>query len=158
MFTVRNGNYNMKKYAKPYAEKLLIVEEGQITPFHFHFKKMEDIINRAGGNLLIEVFNSTPEGEKAKTPVRVSIDGHNFEVAAGTVLKILPGESITLLPGQYHQFWAEAGKGKILLGEVSSVNDDTSDNRFYDNIGRFPVIDEDEPALYFLSNEYPSVI
>ena len=45
MFTIRNGNFNMDRYIKPYAEKLLIVEEEQITPFHFHWSKMEDIIN-----------------------------------------------------------------------------------------------------------------
>ena len=28
------------KYVKLYAEKLLIVEEGQITPYHFHWSKL----------------------------------------------------------------------------------------------------------------------
>ena len=46
MFTIRNGNFNDPQYVKPYAEKLLIVEEEQITPYHFHWSKMEDIINR----------------------------------------------------------------------------------------------------------------
>jgi len=156
MFTLRNGNYNMPQYVKSYAEKLLIVEEEQITPFHFHWQKMEDIINRGGGNLLIEIYNSTKDGKKAATPVRVSSDGRNFEVPAGTVLRIEPGESITLSTGQYHQFWAEKGKGRILLGEVSKVNDDTVDNRFYSSVGRFPVIDEDEAPVYLLGNEYPS--
>ncbi|MEI8199685.1 MAG: D-lyxose/D-mannose family sugar isomerase [Eubacteriales bacterium] len=158
MFTFRNGNYHMPQYVKPYAEKLLIVEEEQITPFHFHWQKMEDIINRGGGNLLVEIYNSTKDGEKAATPVRVSLDGRNFEVPAGTVLRIEPGESITLMTGQYHQFWAEKGKGKILLGEVSKVNDDTVDNRFYNAVGRFPAIDEDEEPVYLLGNEYPSVV
>ena len=49
MFTIRNGNFNDPQYVKPYAEKLLIVEEEQITPYHFHWSKMEDIINRGGG-------------------------------------------------------------------------------------------------------------
>ena len=40
MFTVRNGNFNNPKYIKPYAEKLLIAEEHQVTPYTFHFKKM----------------------------------------------------------------------------------------------------------------------
>ena len=30
MFTIRNGNFNDPQYVKPYAEKLLIVEEEQI--------------------------------------------------------------------------------------------------------------------------------
>ena len=54
MFTVRNGNFNDSKYIKPYAEKLLIVEEGQVTPYHFHWSKMEDIINRGGGDLVVK--------------------------------------------------------------------------------------------------------
>ena len=49
MFTIRNGSFDNPKYVKPYAEKLLITEEEQITPYHFHWKKMEDIINRGGG-------------------------------------------------------------------------------------------------------------
>ena len=32
----------------------------------------------------------------------------------------------------------------VLIGEVSMVNDDANDNRFYDKSGRFPEITEDE--------------
>ena len=45
---------------------------------------------------------------------------------------------------------------KVLLGEVSKVNDDRVDNRFYEPTGRFPEIDEDEKPLYPLGNEYPA--
>ena len=65
-----------------------------------------------------------------------------------------PGESITLLPRQYHKFWAEPGAGVCLVGEVSKVNDDNTDNRFYEEVGRFPEIEEDEPARFVLCNEY----
>ena len=155
MFTIRNGNFNDKKYIKPYAEKLLIVEEEQITPFHFHWSKMEDIINRGGGNLLVQVYNSTKDEQFADTPVTVSVDGRSYEVEAGGIIRIKPGESITLPSGQYHKFWGEKGTGKILLGEVSKVNDDRVDNRFYEKTGRFPEIEEDEKPLYLLGNEYP---
>ena len=155
MFTIRNGNFNDKKYGKPYAEKLLIVEEGQITPYHFHWSKMEDIINRGGGNLLVKVYNSTPDEGKADTPVDVFVDGRKFTVPAGSVIRLTPGESITLCPGQYHKFWGEKGTGRILLGEVSKVNDDRVDNRFFAPTGRFPEIEEDEAPLYLLGNEYP---
>lgn len=155
MFTLRNGNNKLGKYVKPYAEKLLIAEEEQVTPYHFHWNKMEDIINRGGGNLLVKVYNSTANGEKADTLVDISCDGRNFAVVAGSVLTIRPGESITLPAGQYHSFWAEKGTGKVLLGEVSKVNDDTVDNRFYEPVGRFPVIEEDEEPLFLLGNEYP---
>lgn len=49
--------------------------------------------------------------------------------------------------------WAEGGKA--LIGEVSKVNDDRVDNRFYEPTGRFPEIEEDEAPLYLLGNEYP---
>ena len=65
MFTLRNGNLKDEKYTKPYAEKLLITQEGQVTPCHFHWNKMEDIINRGGGELVIEVYNSTENEELA---------------------------------------------------------------------------------------------
>ena len=45
--------------------------------------------------------------------------------------------------------------GMILLGEVSRCNDDNNDNFFYDEIGRFPKIEEDEPPYRLLCNEYP---
>jgi D-lyxose ketol-isomerase len=35
------------------------------------------------------------------------------------------------------------------------VNDDHSDNRFYEPQARFTYIEEDEPAEYLLCNEYP---
>ncbi|NSW90885.1 MAG: D-lyxose/D-mannose family sugar isomerase [Firmicutes bacterium] len=157
LFTLRNGNPNDKRYLKPYAEKIMIVEEEQVTPFHFHWNKMEDIINRGGGNLLIQLYNSTENGEFGKNPVRVSIDGRNFTVGPGEVIRLTPGESITLPPYQYHKFWGEKGYGKVLVGEVSKVNDDNTDNRFYDEVGRFPAIEEDEPPIYLLCNEYPPV-
>lgn len=153
MFTVRNGNFTDKRYIKPYAEKILIVEDGQITPYHFHWSKMEDIINRGGGDLLVQVYNSTDDGQFADTDVAVYIDGYHTTVEAGTVLRITPGESISIQSGMYHKFWADGGK--TLLGEVSKVNDDRVDNRFYEQTGRFPEIEEDVPALYLLGNEYP---
>ncbi|MFA6290404.1 MAG: D-lyxose/D-mannose family sugar isomerase [Victivallales bacterium] len=155
LFTIRNGSLVKSKYIKPYAEKILIVEEEQITPYHFHWQKMEDIINRGGGNLLVKVYGSTKTGEFSKAPVKVSMDGRNYTVKAGTVIKVSPGQSITLPAGQYHKFWGEKGSGKILLGEISRVNDDRTDNRFYEKVGRFPEIVEDTDPLYLLSNEYP---
>lgn len=156
MFTSRNGNFNLKKYAKPYAEKLLVVEEEQVTPFHFHWSKMEDIINRGGGNLLIQVYNSSSDEGFEETPVLVNSDGRSYYVEAGDVIRLTPGESITLPSGLYHKFWGEVGTGRVLLGEVSKVNDDRTDNRFYESVGRFPRIEEDTEPLYLLCNEYPS--
>ena len=154
MFTLRNGCLKNEKYAKPYAEKVLITQEEQVTPFHFHWKKMEDIINRGGGNLLVQVYNATADGDFDQTPVNVSLDGRRQFVNAGAILRLKPGESITLPPGQYHKFWGEKNTGPVFLGEVSTVNDDTVDNRFYEPVGRFPDIDEDEKPTHLLSIEY----
>ncbi len=155
MITLRNGNFSDKKYVKPYAEKLLIVEEEQVTPYHFHWSKMEDIINRGGGNLMIKVYGSNEDETRSDDPVMVSKDGRNYEVEAGTVIKVCPGESLAIPSGQYHKFWGEKGTGTVLVGEVSKVNDDFVDNRFLEPTGRFPEIEEDEEPLYLLYNEYP---
>ncbi len=155
LFTIRNGNINIDKYKKPYAEKIMIVREEQVTPMHFHWHKMEDIINRGGGNLLIELYNATEDEELDDKQVQVMVDGRWFNVDAGTIIRLTPGESITLTQGMYHKFWAEENKGWVLAGEVSMLNDDTKDNRFLDDVGRFPKIEEDESARYILGNEYP---
>ncbi len=156
LFTLRNGAQGSGTYAKPYAEKIMIVEENQVTPWHFHWFKMEDIINRGGGNLLVTLYNaSADESSFADTPVAIQQDGRRFFVPAGTTVRLTPGESITLLPRQYHTFWGEARRGKVLVGEVSQVNDDRSDNRFHVPAGRFPAIEEDEAPLRLLGGEYP---
>ena len=157
LITLRNGNLQDDRYVKPYAEKLLIVEEDQITPFHFHWHKMEDIINRGGGNLLVQVYNSLPNEEMDKeSDVTVMSDGRKYQVKAGSIIRLTPGESITVQRGLYHQFWGEKGTGKVLLGEVSQVNDDHTDNRFYRPAGRFPDVEEDEKAIHLLVTEYPA--
>ena len=155
LFTIRNGK-NEPGCLKTYAEKILISDEDQYSPMHFHFFKMEDIINRGGGNLIIQVYNSTEDEQLADTPVTVTMDGVVKTVPAGTKLCLTPGESITLPPRQYHAFWAEKGTGKVLIGEVSKVNDDNTDNRFYEEMARFSTIEEDEAPLYPLCNEYPA--
>ncbi len=36
LITIRNGNVKNEKYTKSYAEKLLMVQDGQMAPMHFH--------------------------------------------------------------------------------------------------------------------------
>lgn len=154
LITLRNGNQNNPKYKKVYAEKLLMLKEGQHSPMHFHWKKSEDIINRGGGTLIIHVYNDD-NGELGKTDVLVNSDGRSYYVPAGTGIELRPGESITLWPHQYHDFDVKPGTGDVLIGEVSMCNDDNTDNRFYEKVGRFPEIEEDEPIYRYLCNEYP---
>ena len=155
LITLRNGNVSMDKYTKPYAEKLLYIKEGQSAAMHFHWNKMEDIINRGGGNVLIGVYNADKEEGLADTDVLIHSDGREYTVPAGTQIRLRPGESITIQPFLYHDFRLEPGTGPVLLGEVSMCNDDNRDNRFYLPAGRFPVIEEDEPPYRLLCNEYP---
>lgn len=153
LFTIRNGSLKNPKFAKPYAEKMMIIQVGQLSPNHFHWYKMEDIINRGGGVLMLQLWNSTKDGELGDTDVTVRIDGKMCAVPAGGKVYLKPGESITLSPGQYHLFTAV--DEKVLAWEVSMVNDDNTDNRFYEAQDRFARIEEDEPAEYLLCNEYP---
>jgi D-lyxose ketol-isomerase len=154
LFTIRNGDLaNLQTgKGKLYAEKLLIVDVDQITPFHFHWLKTEDIINRGGGKLMVQVYNATAEEGLADTPVTVSTDGVVRTLPAGGIVVLAPGESITLTPYCYHKFWG--AEARVLVGEVSTVNDDSADNRFLDPVGRFPAIEEDEPPLYPLVGDY----
>ena len=155
LLTIRNGNQHNPKYKKVYAEKLLMLKETQHSPLHFHWTKSEDIINRGGGTLIIHVWNDDGNGERADTDVLVNADGRSYYVPAGTGVELTPGESITLWPHQYHDFDVKPGTGDVLIGEVSMFNDDNTDNRFYEEMGRFPQIEEDEPPYRLLCNEYP---
>jgi D-lyxose ketol-isomerase len=155
LFTIRNGspdNWKTMK-GKLYAEKIMIVEDGQITPMHFHWNKMEDIINRGGGNLVIQLFNATPDEKlDGESLIHLSVDGVLRTFSPGENLTLTPGESVSLPQYCYHKFWAVGGR--VLVGEVSMVNDDNTDNRFLEPVGRFSTIEEDEAPLYLLCNEY----
>ncbi len=156
LFTIRNGNYAKKvRYPKGYAEKVMVVKEEQVTPMHFHWQKREDIINRGGGNLVIEMYVADRHEGLSGEDYTVSVDGVCRSLGAGARVILTPGESICLEPFLYHTFYGEAGKGPVVVGEVSDVNDDEQDNRFLRPIGRFPAIIEDELPLYFLCNQYP---
>ena len=156
LFTIRNGNWVKKD--KMYCEKIMIVGENQETPLHFHWNKTEDIINRGGGNLIIELFLSTDNAGLSDKPVEVKIDGVKYIIKAGEPFTLYPGQSICLTPGIYHRFYGQAGKGSVLTGEVSSINDDEHDNSFYDKMGRFPAIEEDCPPIHLLVSDYEKYI
>lgn len=154
VFTLRNGNPDNLKMGrgKLYAEKALIVDPNQVTPLHFHWLKTEDIINRGGGDLIVRLYNATHDELLDTSDVLVWTDGVERVVQAGGTLSLAPGESITLTPRIYHEFWAASSR--VLAGEVSTVNDDYTDNRFYEQVGRFPEIEEDESPVHLLVNDY----
>jgi len=153
LFTLRNGRLDGQD-EQPYAEKLMLVRENQVTPCHFHWSKMEDIINRGGGVLCVKLYESTEDEQLSDRDVRVMIDGSFRTYPAGSIVRIEPGSSITMHRGLYHSFWGEEGKGDVVVGEVSKVNDDTRDNRFLEPCGRFPAIEEDEAPIALLCGEY----
>ena len=156
LFTIRNGNQKQSdRYPKQYAEKLIMMYPGQKFPMHFHVFKTEDIINRGSASFGIRVYNGTPDRKLLDTDVTVSCDGHRFTVSAGAVIELGPGESITIPPYLYHRFEMPEDGGMVLMGEVSRCNDDNTDNYFYDEIGRFPKIEEDEEPYRLLCTEYP---
>ena len=155
LFTVRNGDAGDPANPKTYAEKAMVVEEGQVTPWHFHTSKIEDIIVRAGGDLVLHLSDTDANGALIDAPVTVATDGVTHTVEHRGAVTLTPGESITLPQGLAHQFYGRKGSATVLVGEVSSVNDDQTDNTFIEPVGRFPDIEEDEEPLHLLCNEYP---
>ncbi|MEJ6394122.1 D-lyxose/D-mannose family sugar isomerase [Gymnodinialimonas sp. 2305UL16-5] len=155
LFTLRNGRLAdlQRGGGMCYAEKLLISKQDQLSPMHRHYLKAEDIINRGGATLAIELFGSDPDGAfDPEAGGRVMCDGIARDFAAGEVLQLAPGESVTLMPGDWHAFWGEGGD--VLIGEVSTVNDDETDNWFREPIGRFAEIEEDVAPTHLLVSDY----
>ncbi len=157
LFTIRNGNYHQQgTYRKGYAEKIMIVKENQVCPMHFHWNKREDIVNRGGGNLVLDLYRADKQEQLSTEAFSVRVDGVERSCVAGEKIILTPGESICLEPFVYHTFYGEEGKGTVIVGEVSDVNDDVNDNRFLTPLKRFPEISEDESPLHYLCNEYPA--
>ena len=155
MFALRNGLSASGTFSKVYAEKILYVRKNQVTPFHFHASKQEDIINRGSersGKLVVRLHNSTEDRKLAETPVVVSCDGIRRDLDAGGSVTLGPGESITIPARLYHTFYAI--EDDALIGEISSVNDDDNDNFFLQEFPRYPELIEDEPPLRLLCTEY----
>lgn len=154
LITIRNGNVHNPKYTKTYAEKIIMCDSGQVSPMHFHWHKMEDIINRGGNDIHFTLYNATEDEQLADTPVKIFSDGRCYTVPAGETVVLKPGQSLSLYPYYYHEFVIPEG-GPVLIGEVSMCNDDNTDNRFLNPLGRFPTTEEDEPPYRLLCNEYP---
>lgn len=157
LFTLRNGRLAdlQRGGGMCYAEKLLISRQDQLSPMHTHVIKAEDIINRGGATLVIELFGSDDHGRFAEDRGgTVWCDGLRRDFAPGEKLKLAPGESVTLMPGDWHAFWGEGGD--VLIGEVSTVNDDETDNIFREPIGRFAEIEEDVDPTHLLVSDYRS--
>ena len=157
LFTVRNGSVKELGVGTPYAEKYILLKDGceQEIPLHYHNDKTEDIINRAGGIFCCQLAARGADGKPDfSVPVRVLRDGEYYDAAPGEIIEIHTGNSITLEPGVFHRFFAKTGAGDLVIGEVSKINDDNTDNVFARESARFCPIIEDEPAYRLLVNEY----
>ena len=159
LFTTRNGRLSDLQAGggMAYAEKLLISRRDQLAPSHTHVVKVEDIICRGvdapGARLAVQLHGSDADGGfDPDAGGEVMVDGALRRFEAGEVLTFAPGESVTLRPGDWHAFWGEGGD--VLIGEVSTVNDDETDNVFKDPIGRFSEIEEDEAPRRLLVSDY----
>lgn len=131
-----------------YCEKLMFSLNRQVTPIHAHRFKKEDIICRSG-KMEVIVWNHHPEQSPAGAVVTLRRNGKPFSVTAGIPFRLSAGERFTLEPGVFHTFWAI--DGDAIIGEVSTANDDAHDNVFVDPaIGRYPSVEEDEPAAFIL--------
>ena len=159
LFTLRNGRLAdlQRGGGMCYAEKLLISRQDQLSPMHTHVIKAEDIINRGGATLVVELFGSDAEGRFAEDQGgTVYCDGLRRDFTPGEKLRLAPGESVTLMPGDWHAFWGDGGD--VLIGEVSTVNDDNTDNIFREPIGRFSDIEEDEAPRHLLVSDYDQIL
>ncbi len=155
LFTIRNGKVDDSSVGSPYAEKILVFKEGQRLPIHHHVMKTEDIINRGGGTMEMLFFLKKEDGTvDYESDVEYYSDGIKCVAKAGEPVYISTGNSVRLDPYVNHTFGAKQGDGPLICGEVSKVNDDLTDNYFAETTSRFAQIEEDEPVLYPLCNEY----
>ncbi|PXX21659.1 D-lyxose/D-mannose family sugar isomerase [Arenibacter sp. ARW7G5Y1] len=162
LLTLRNGLYKSEKYPKGYAEKLLIDPEHQRAPAHFHRNKREDIICRAGGNILVQLTKADKKGQPTDDKFSIAVDAMHKQLQPGEIVRLKPGMSVTIPPYTIHQFWGEEGTGVKFDGigytisnEISTVCDDWSDNVFLEPAVRFPKINEDVEPIHYLCHEYP---
>ncbi len=136
-----------------YCEKLMYALNGMTTPAHCHHQKKEDIICR-WGKLAIQVWPDEPSasaGRKVAIPVNHEVQ----EFSSGSIIELEAGSRVTLNPCVYHAFYPLSEE--CIIGEVSTANDDLNDNFFVNpEIGRYPGIEEDEPALLRLVSERKS--
>ncbi|MFV0383705.1 D-lyxose/D-mannose family sugar isomerase [Paracoccus sp. (in: a-proteobacteria)] len=151
LFCARNG-IDRVAGERTYAEKLLFIGVDQETPFHAHRRKLEDIIVRAGGLLCVEFQAEGAVEPESGEPVadRIRIDGAEYP-ALGCIHRLREGQGITVPRGLQHRFWAE--RAPVFAAEVSQCNDDRNDNFFFEPVGRFSRIEEDQPPLRLLWNE-----
>ncbi len=133
-----------------YCEKVMYVRRGMVTPAHTHAIKKEDIICR-WGVLTVKVWKGKPDVFRPDD-FTIKVNGETQRIFGGDSITLNAGERVTLVPGIYHQF--ESISEECIVGEVSTANDDATDNFFADpEVGRFSEIIEDAPRGVLLIHE-----
>lgn len=154
-FTLRRGSGVDHDGARPYCERVGYLVEKQLVPFHYHKHRAEDLINRGGGVIEVELFNVGSDGQKLQSPVFINADGVIIELPPGGLIELNPGESVALMPMTAHQFRCRPGSGPVAVGEVCGVSEHLSDTHFLEPRSKPLPIDEDEPPIHYLADEYP---
>ncbi|MDB6015993.1 MAG: synthase delta chain [Pedosphaera sp.] len=133
-----------------YCEKLMYARKGMTTPAHCHQKKKEDIICR-WGKLAVRVWAGSPDESRHEKFI-LPLNHQPLEVQSSNVVELEAGSRVTLVPGVYHEFYPLSDE--CIIGEVSTANDDLHDNYFVNgDIGRYPGVEEDEPAIVHLVSD-----
>jgi D-lyxose ketol-isomerase len=158
VFTSRMGDWRQLATGcgRLYGEKLLVAEDGQRTPHHYHIVKTEDILNRGGARFVVELFKVDHAGTPLKERFRVLKDVKTLDIGPGDRVSLEPGESIVLEPFVAHAFWAEGGT--TLGGEVSLVNDDATDNYFLPPLAPLTPIEEDQPGKFVTVRDHARLL
>ena len=134
-----------------YCEKVMYAIEGQVTPAHTHQRKKEDIICRSGV-LVVQLWSQNPQIQKTRGRFNVKINGQSCLITSGDKITLQAGNRVTIDPGVWHEFYPDSEK--CVIGEVSTANDDLSDNFFSnEEIGRYTEIKEDELRIVKLLRE-----
>ncbi|PYE85656.1 D-lyxose/D-mannose family sugar isomerase [Pseudoroseicyclus aestuarii] len=155
LFTLRNVTPADRAQGTGYAERLLVSRQDQLSPMRSHTHGAGDIINRGGAALVVELYGSDDRGGFAKgRGGRVLRDGIACDFAPGDRIRLQPGESLTLRPGDWHAFWGEGGS--VLIGTVSTAGDTAGDTLFRDEIGPFGPVEEDASPEHLLVSDYRS--
>lgn len=155
VFTLRIGDYHdlPRGAGRLYGEKVFALFEGQSVPHHYHRVKTEDLINRGGGILGVNLVKVDADGKPMPDAITLERNGMMVSVPANTTLHLDPGESIVLVPGVAHAF---LGVSEVLCGEISLANDDTTDNYFLQPLPAPSAIIEDIPARHVVLADYRS--
>ena len=158
LITTRMGDWRMLPNGRGrlYGEKAMMAEDGQRTPHHYHLVKTEDVMNRGGARFVVELFKVDLSGARSNERFDVVKDAATLNLGAGDRVVLEPGESIVLEPLIAHAFWAEGGA--VLAGEVSLVNDDSTDNYFVPPLPPAAPIEEDAPARYVTVGDHAGML